>query len=182
MFGMIDDIVNNGLSVFDGMVSFFTGGIMEALINKTLVATLGISTGDATSIVSGMTELLKGTISFIVSFDVNGLLETLTGPVLETVIGALDPDMSDSMSKITSIISLGLGAIDLVDNFNTESVITLVKDVINEIVGESQIIGETEEAVRKLMAIVKNFKENGLPSVSCPISLASQKMCWVLWV
>ncbi|MCF2141543.1 MAG: hypothetical protein K9W44_15925 [Candidatus Lokiarchaeota archaeon] len=162
----IDAVVSEGKSVFDAMVSFFSGNVMKGILNKTLVSSLGISQAQATELVNKFVPFIKSTISFLVSFDTDTLIETLTGPLMQTVLGSLDTLQIDGLEKIGKVIKLGFKVVDLADEFNIESVVDVLKEAILIFIDNEDIQGDVEKLAQKIMKIVQNFKEGAFSSIS----------------
>ncbi len=166
LWDFISEAKSSGKSIFNTLVSHFSKNILSKLLNKTLVASLGLDQGDIGGFLTKMEAFISPTIKFLVSFDVPELIEDVGGPLLEAVLGSLDSNTQEAVGKVNSMINLAFGVVDLVDDFNSESIINLVKLVLEEVIGSSEIIGDVENLTRRIMDIVKNFQENGLPSVS----------------
>lgn len=161
----IDSVVNEGKSVFDAMVSFFSGNVMEGILNKTLVSSLGMAQAQATELVEKFVPFIKSTVSFLVSFDLDTLIDTITGPVLTAALGALDSLQQDGMNKVGKMIKLGFKVVDLADEFNVESVIDILKEAILVFIDNGDIVEDVEKLAQKVMKIVQNYKEGAFSSV-----------------
>ncbi|WP_371803414.1 hypothetical protein [Candidatus Lokiarchaeum ossiferum] len=166
LWNSIDEVVNEGKNVFDVMVSFFMENVLDALLNKTIAGVLGWTPSEVSDMLPKVKSVVKSLVSFLVNFDIEELLENIGGPLLQLLAGTVSTDMQAGMDKITSMMKLSFKVIDLVDNFNAESVIELVKVVLQEFVGDTSIVGDAEELARKVMNIVKNYKEGGMTSVA----------------
>lgn len=166
LWDTIEGITNEGKSIFDGIMEFFTSNVMKNLLNKTLSSTLSIDSSEVTNIIDNITPFLKNGISFLVSFNINDLIDSISGPMIQQVIGTLSPNMEKGLGTIGKVIKLAFGVADLVDNFNTESVLNLTKNAIKTFVEEEDLLEDIDTATNRLMNIVKNFKENKLTDVN----------------
>jgi len=166
LWNEIEAVKSEGKSVFDAMVSFFSGSVMKGILNKTLVSSLGISLSSATELVDKFVPVVKSAVSFLVSFDSDNLIEMLTGPVMEAVLGTLDSLQMDGLQKIGKMIKLGLKAVNLADEFNIESLVDVLKETILVFIDNEDIQEDVEKLAQRIMKIVQNFKEGAFSSVS----------------
>ncbi|MHA1620455.1 MAG: hypothetical protein ACTSVZ_14355, partial [Promethearchaeota archaeon] len=162
----IEAVTNDGKSVFDAMVGFFSGNVMKGLLNKTLVSSLSVSQSAATEIVDKFVPFIQSTISFLVSFDLDTLIDAITGPVLTAALGALDSMQQDGMDKVGKMIKLAFNVVDLVDDFSAESVVDVLKEAILIFIDSSDIQEDVEKLAQKILKIVQNFKEGKFSSIS----------------
>jgi hypothetical protein len=158
---LLQEVVSSGKNTFDVLASFFMENVLDRFLNKTLVATLGLTSGQVSDILTRMKSFFSSIVNYAVSFDLKGLITDLSSDVIQTVLGALNPAMQSGLNKVTELIKMGLGIIDLVDNFDAESAVTLLSTILNSLLG-GNIIGNIESTVRPLLDIIKKYKEQGL--------------------
>ncbi|MHA1672467.1 MAG: hypothetical protein ACTSYI_02470, partial [Promethearchaeota archaeon] len=161
----IEAVTNDGKSIFDAMVGFFSGNVMKGLLNKTLVSSLSVDQSAATEIVDKFIPFIKTTVSFLVSFDLDSLIDAITGPVLTAALGALDSMQQEGMDKVGKMIKLAFKVVDLADGFSTESVIDVLKEAILIFIDSADIQEDVEKLAQKIMKIVQNFKEGHFSSI-----------------
>ncbi|MHA2016147.1 MAG: hypothetical protein ACTSUH_10445, partial [Candidatus Thorarchaeota archaeon] len=167
LWDMISDVISGGKGVFDTILSFLTSNVMEALLNKTLVASLGITYSQAQNLVQRGVTFITSVIDYLSSFDFSKFVHDVGDELLNTALGVLtDAAGLEVMDKIMAAIEIGMSALDLVDHFDANSVMNLTAKIIREFAGESNILGEAEELARELMNVTKTFAEQGLPSIS----------------
>ncbi|MBS3793976.1 MAG: hypothetical protein KGY80_03720 [Candidatus Thorarchaeota archaeon] len=156
----------NGKSIFNVLVSHFTDQLFFRTLNKTLVATLSMSQTNANTILTKADDFIGPLIRYIVSQDGQKLLEDLYGPLLQSVLGSVSSAAEEAAGKIDSVIMLGLTLTELVDDFDEESIATLLQETLIEIIGSSEITDTAENFAQDLLDVVKRYKEQSLSSVS----------------
>ncbi|MHA1781749.1 MAG: hypothetical protein ACTSYL_12885 [Candidatus Thorarchaeota archaeon] len=167
LWTMISDVVSGGKGVFDTILSFMTNNVLQALLNKTLVATLGITSNQATNLVDRGITFIRAVVDYLSSFDFSKFLEDVGDELLNTALNVLtDTAGQEVIDKIMSVVKIGMSALDLMDQFDVESVMSLAGQIVEEFAGSSNIIGEAEDLARQLMNVTKIFAEEGLSSVT----------------
>lgn len=163
LWNMISDVISEGKGAFDTILSFLTNNVLEALLNKTLVATLGIS-GDISNLINRGVTFVQSTISYLSSLDFTKFIEDIGNNLLNSALGLLDDAPGQEViQKIMSVVKMGFSVIDLIDKFNMDSLMEVVAELVQEFAGASNIIGEAQDLAEKLLNVTKQFKE-GLAS------------------
>ena len=166
LWNMISDIISGGKGVFDTILSYMTNNVLGALVNKTLVASLGITSEQAVNLVNRSVTFVRSIVNYLSSFDFSTFLKDVGKNLLNSALNILtDAAGQETIDKIMAVIEIGMSALDLVNNFDAESVMSLAGKIVEEFAGESNIIGEAEDLARQLMNVTKIYSEQGLPSI-----------------
>ncbi|MBD3408392.1 MAG: hypothetical protein GF411_19875 [Candidatus Lokiarchaeota archaeon] len=163
LWDMVSDVISNGKGAFDTILSFLTNNVMEALLNKTLVATLGIS-GDISNLINRGVAFIQSTIGYLSSLDFTKFIEDIGDNLLNSALGLLDNAPGQEVfQKIMSVVKMGFSVVDLIDKFDADSLMEIVAELVQEFAGASNIIGEAQDFAEKLLNVTKQFSE-GLSS------------------
>ena len=162
---LITDVKDNGKNIFDALGSFFASNVAGMLLNKTLNATLGINQEDVNKILPKMNILTKATMNFLVSFDVKQLINTIGGELMEEILGTINPQIQQGLDKFKAILNLTMGVVDLVDNFEADSVLTLVADGCRIFIGDENITTDINVMAQDIMYVVKQYMEGTLSNI-----------------
>ncbi len=166
LWELISDIITRGKGVFDTILSFITNNVLEALLNKTLMATLGLTTGVADLVARGV-AFVRSVVDYISSFDFTKFVEDVGEELLQTALGLLQDTIGEEfIEKMMSIIKVALSVVDLVDKFDTESLVEVLAEAAELVIGPSDIVTSAEELARGVMEVVKEYSEQGLSSVA----------------
>ncbi|MDF1537715.1 MAG: hypothetical protein P1Q69_02290 [Candidatus Thorarchaeota archaeon] len=166
-FNLIEEVVSGGKGAFNTILSFVTDNVLTGLLNKTLVATLGLSAGTITELVNKTVTVISTVVKYLSSFDFSEFLKDVGDKLLKVGFNLLtDTIGQDAIDKMMSVIQMALSAVDLVDNYSQESMITLIGQVADDFLGTSNIVGTVEDLARNLLNVTKTFQEGGLSSIS----------------
>ena len=166
LWDLISDIIADGKGVFDTVLSFLVNNVLKSLLNKTLVATLGLDAGSIGDLLTRGITFIESVVNYLASFNFKQFIKDVGEKLLQAGLGLLTDTVGEGIiSKMMSLLEIGMSVVDLIDNFDVESLITLVTRVAEEFLG-GEIAGTAENLARKLMEIVQNFAENGLPDLN----------------
>lgn len=166
LWSLISDVLSGGKGAFDAILSFVTNNVLKALLNKTLVATLGLTFGEAETLVQRGIAFIKSVVDYLSSFDFSRFIQDVGQELLNTALNVLtDAAGQEVINKTMALIEIGMSALDLIDHFTAENVMELAAKIVREFVGESQVVGQVEDFAREMMNVTKRFAEEGLPSV-----------------
>ncbi|MFW9799702.1 MAG: hypothetical protein ACFFD9_04655, partial [Candidatus Thorarchaeota archaeon] len=157
LWDLISTAVSGGKGVFDAIFGYFTKSTLDSLLNKTLAATLGVSPGDLTPILGRMSAFVESVVSFLTSRNHVQFLEDLGTDLLGSILTVAGID--DEIEKIMSIVEIGMTAINLVDEFDSSSIVELLGEVSITFIGEPDITIDVEDFTRKLLNVTRDFKE-----------------------
>ncbi|MHA1480315.1 MAG: hypothetical protein ACTSQZ_02680, partial [Candidatus Thorarchaeota archaeon] len=166
LWDMMEEVINGGKGAFNTILSFITNNILTGLLNKTLVATLGMSAGTITDLVNKTVGVVSSVVNYISTFDFSQFIVDVGDKLLKAGFNLLtDAVGQDTIDRIMSLIQMSFTALDLIDGFNADTIITLVEQLATEFFG-TDIVGEAKELAQRLMNITKTFQEGGLSSIA----------------
>jgi hypothetical protein len=161
LWDLITDVVSGGDGVFDVILSFLTENVLEALLNKTLAATLGISGVDLTNILGKSTSFIQSIVGYLTSFDFTEFIEDVGVDLLNTALGVLTGGAGEAViGKIMSLIEIAFSSVDLIDEFNVDSLSALVGELLDTFVGSAGMAETIPQAVGYLMDVMKDVAED----------------------
>ncbi|MHA1927516.1 MAG: hypothetical protein ACTSV2_02940, partial [Candidatus Thorarchaeota archaeon] len=162
---LIADVVSEGKGAFNTILSFITNNVLTGLLNKTLVATLGVSAGTITDLVEKSVTTISSVVNYLASFDFNQFITDIGEKLLQAGFNLLEDAVGqDTIDRIMSVIQMGFTALDLIDGFNADSIMEIVETLATEFLG-TDIVGSAEDLARQLMNITKIFSEGGLSNI-----------------
>jgi hypothetical protein len=166
LWDLISDVITDGKGVFDTVLSFMVNNVLKAFLNKTLVATLGLDAGSIGDLLTRGIAFIESVVDYLASFNFQQFIKDVGEKLLQAGLGLLTDTVGEGIiSKIMSLLEIGMSVVSLIDNFDAESLITLVSRVADEFLG-GDIAGTAEDLARRVMQIVQHFSENGLPDLN----------------
>jgi hypothetical protein len=166
LWDLIEDVIGGGGGAFNKILSFVTNNVLTGLLNKTLTASLGIPIGTITDLVNKTVTVISSVVNYLSSFDFNQFIKDVGNKLLQAGFNLLtDAVGQDTIDRIMALLEAGLSAVDLIDDYDEESLVELVATLAEEFFGAS-ITGSAEELSRQMMQVVKTFQEDGLSSLS----------------
>ncbi len=163
LWDLITETINSGKGVFDTIFSFFTKNSLSAILNKTLVAVLELAPSEVSTLLPRMTGFISAAIDFLATRDYMKFLTDVADDLLDTLVPMTG--LEDVVGKIMKVVELAMTVVDLVDNFDAESIMDLVIEILQEFV-PSGLVQDAETLARNLMDVVKRYKEGGMPDVN----------------
>jgi hypothetical protein len=164
LWDIISSVVSEGKGVFDTIFSFFTKNTLQAFLNKTLAATLGMTSGQVSTLLPRIISFVEATIDFLSGKDFVKLIETIGTDLLGSILSVTG--LNDAVDKVMSIVKMGMSAFDLLDDFDTTSFLEFGVEMLQEIVGSSNIPGGAEDLAKEMMAVIKSFQEGAFSDVN----------------
>ncbi|MFW9982040.1 MAG: hypothetical protein ACFFE3_09025, partial [Candidatus Thorarchaeota archaeon] len=164
LWDIISNVVSEGKGVFDTIFSFFTKNTLQAFLNKTLAATLGMTSGQVSTLLPRIISFVEATIDFLSGKDFVKFIETIGTDLLGSILSVTG--LSDAVDKVMSIVKMGMSAFDLLDDFDTTSFLEFGVEMLQEIVGPSNIPGGAEDLAKQMMAVIKSFQEGAFSDVN----------------
>ena len=167
LFDLIEELVNDGKGAFNKILSFVTNNVLSGLLNKTLVASLGLSAGSITSLLNKTVTLVTTAVNYLSSFDFTQFLKDVGDKLLQAGFNLLTDSLGqDTIDKIMALLEMAFSAVSLIDSYSEESMVALVGQIAEKFLGASNIVGSAEDLAKNLLNVVKTFQEQGLSSVS----------------
>ncbi|MFW9892507.1 MAG: FG-GAP-like repeat-containing protein [Candidatus Thorarchaeota archaeon] len=164
LWDVISNVVSEGKGVFDTIFSFFTKNTLQAFLNKTLAATLGMTSGQVSTLLPRIISFVEATIDFLSGKDFVKFIQTIGTDLLGSILSV--SGLSDAVDKVMSIVKMGMSAFDLLDDFDTTSFLEFGVEMLEEIVGPSNIPGGAEDLAKQMMAVIKSFQEGAFSDVN----------------
>ncbi len=166
-FDLIQDVIKDGKGAFNTILSFISNNVLTGLLNKTLVASLGLSVNTITDLVNKTVTVVSSVVNYLSSFDFSQFLKDVGEKLLQAGFNLLtDAVGQETIDQIMTLIQTALSVVDLIDNYSEESLVALVGQLAEDFLGVSNIVGEVEDLSRNLLDVVKKFQEDGLSSVT----------------
>jgi len=166
LWDMIGDVISDGKGAFNTILSFVTNNILTGLLNKTLVATLGVSAGTITDLVNKTVGTITSVVNYLASFDFSQFIKDVGDKLLKAGFNLLtDAVGQDTIDRIMSVIQMGFTALDLIDGYNADTIMEIVEGLATEFFG-TDIVGEAKQLAERLMNVTKTFQEGGLSSIA----------------
>lgn len=166
-FDMIQDVIEDGKGAFNKILSFVTNNVLTGLLNKTLVASLGLSLGTVTELINKTVTVVSTVVNYLSSFDFSQFLKDVGEKLLQVGFNLLTDALGqDTIDQIMSLVQMALSVVDLIDNYSEESLLALVSQMAEEFLGVSNIVGQVEDFARQLLNVTKHFQENALSSIA----------------
>ena len=153
LWDQLSEVISEGKGVYDVIFGFFTKNSLNAILNATLVAKIGIDAPDY------LTRLVDFVTSFVDFLTTNDYSKFITD-VGTDLLGSLLPSMSGleaAVDKIMSVIEMGMTAVDLVDKFEASDMVQLVTNMLGTFVPE--VVATAEDFARNLLEVIKYYKE-----------------------
>ncbi|MFX1369422.1 MAG: hypothetical protein ACFFAY_12560, partial [Promethearchaeota archaeon] len=161
---IISNIVSEGKGVFDAIFSFFTKNTLRTFLNKTLTAGLGMTEIPAATLLTRVVSFVEGIVDYITGKDFVKFIETVGTDLLGSILSVTG--MEDAVDKIMSIVKMGMSAFDLLDEFDTTSFLQFGIDMLEEIIGPSNIPGGAQELAQQMLGVVKSFQEGAFSDIN----------------
>jgi hypothetical protein len=165
LWAVVEDVVDEGKSVFDEILSFLTNNVVTAFLNKTLVAILDFAQGTINDLRSRGEAMLEGIVRYLSSLNFLEFIEDIGKDLLQTALDLIDELKNDLLEKIMSVIEIGFSLTELIDQFDASTMIELVSDLIEDFAG-MDLLGDAEALARSLMEVAKAYSEVGLTSIT----------------
>ncbi len=157
LWNAISSLVTGEKGVFDAIFSFFTTNTLESLLNKTLSATIGLLPSEVSALLPRVVTFTKSIVSFMTSGNFMDFIQQVGTELLSSILSVAG--LEDVVDKVMSFIHMAMSVVDLVDKFDTTSLIDLAKGMLEEIVGGSNIPGGVEALAKELFSVIKTFQE-----------------------
>ncbi|TFG07334.1 hypothetical protein EU538_08925, partial [Candidatus Thorarchaeota archaeon] len=164
LWDAVSSLVTGEKGVFDAIFSFFTTNTLESLLNKTLAATIGLIPSEVSTLLPRIVSFVKSIVSFVTSGNFMDFIEEVGTDLLGSILSVTG--LEDVLDKVMSIIHMAMSVLDLVDQFDTTTLIELAQSMLGDIVGASNIPGGVEDLAKDLFGVVKTFQEDGLSDFS----------------
>ncbi len=166
LWNLISDVVTGGKDVFDAILSYMMDNVITSLLNKTLVASLGVA-GDVTDLISDSMAFIGSIVNYLSSFDFTRFITDVGDNLITNVLGLLgDVPGQELIGQIMDVIKLGFTAVKQIDTVETETLIEILTQATESFIGQSDILGDSEDFARALMNVTKTYSEQGLTSLS----------------
>ncbi|NWF95787.1 MAG: hypothetical protein HXY34_06560 [Candidatus Thorarchaeota archaeon] len=160
---LIDEVISEGKGVFDTLFGFFTKNALQAVLNKTLTATLSLLPSQVSTLLPRLVAFVSSAIDFLTTKDFGRFVEAVGDDLLSLI-----PDISGYetvVEQIMSVFNMAMTAAGLVDSFDADTIVELVKQMLNELV-PSGMVTDVETFARSLLNITKVYKESPAPDLN----------------
>ncbi|MGY5853384.1 MAG: hypothetical protein RTU92_07470, partial [Candidatus Thorarchaeota archaeon] len=162
-FTLIDETKSEGKGAFSAVFGHMMSNILGTLFNKTLAATLGVTTGLADYVQRG-TVLFTCIADYLASLDFDRFTENVGTDLLRTALGAFSfQDGEDICLDILAVVKVGLTAVELIDVFQTEYVATALEELVLELNDGPLGLRAPDDLVSDLMLVVQEVHEATSP-------------------
>ncbi|MBN2229210.1 MAG: hypothetical protein JW779_06410 [Candidatus Thorarchaeota archaeon] len=156
LWDMISDVVSEGKGIYDSIFGFFTKNGLEAILNKTLAATLDLDTNQVSTLLPRLVSFVSAAIDFLTSNDYVKFIQEVGTDLLNSLITTTG--LENAISNIMDLFEIALTAVEVVDNYDASSIMDLVIKVLNSFI-PSGMIATAEDFAKYLLDAVKTAKE-----------------------
>ncbi|NHJ14265.1 MAG: hypothetical protein EAX95_11350 [Candidatus Thorarchaeota archaeon] len=160
LWDLFTDIATGEKGFFDAIGSYLMDNIVGGLLNKTLVALLGIE-DDLVGFFDIIHPFISSIFDYICSFNFDSFFDNIGNKLLNLGLGILTSGVGQAaVDRVMTIFKLGYSIGDMLLDFNTQTTLQVLLEAIEAIIGVDDIIGDSAEFVGELMEIVQDFVED----------------------
>lgn len=163
LWDMISQVVSEGKGVFDTLFGFFTTNSLEAILNKTLAATLDLGESQINTLLPRLVSFATSAIDFLTSRDYVKFIQNISSELLNSLMSTTGLDTA--ISNIMNLFEIALTLIDVVDEYDASSIKNLIITTLSSLV-PSGMVATAEEFAQNVLNVVKTFKESSSPDLA----------------
>ncbi len=163
---VIADVAEGGDAVFDTLLGYFTNNVLSSVLNKTLVATFNLNPAQVDTLLPRLKAFTLGVIDYLSTRDFNKLITEVGDDLLVAGLGLLTTDTEEVIPKTMAILKLAFTVLNVINDFDAESVTDMVSAMLSTIIGDAQIIGTSKDLAQDALRVVKTYKEEEYSSTT----------------
>ncbi|MHA1926784.1 MAG: hypothetical protein ACW974_12775, partial [Candidatus Thorarchaeota archaeon] len=163
LWDLVSEVVSEGKGVFDAIFGFFTNRALKGVMNKTLAATLELSSPEITTLLPRMVNFVTSTVNFLTSGDYVKFIGELGDDLFSSIFSTAG--LETSIANVMAIIEMALTSVELVDTYETSTMMQLVINMLNQFL-PSGLTQSADTLSQSLLTVVKTYTEGALSDVS----------------
>ncbi|MHA2071740.1 MAG: hypothetical protein ACW985_08135, partial [Candidatus Thorarchaeota archaeon] len=156
LWDMVSAVVSEGKGVFDAIFGFFTNRALEGVMNKTLAATLNLSSPEISTLLPRMVNFVTATVNFLTSGDYVKFIGELGDDLFSSIFSTTG--LETSIANVMAVIEMALTSVELVDTYETSTMMQLVINMLNQFL-PSGLTQSADSLSQSLLTVVKTYTE-----------------------